>query len=149
MSTRVSDYLIEDLLELWRVLREISRAGRGEVTPEQFWLLRTLRGQGPANIGELAERLGIMSSSVTAACKRLEQAGLVRRERQSGDERVVRVSLTDEGQERIDRWRRRRRDLLAHLIAPLNEEEQAQFHALLARVLSEASHSGIPGAVRE
>jgi DNA-binding MarR family transcriptional regulator len=142
----VTDGLAEDLLTLWRVLRQVSQQDRrGEITPEQFWLLRLLGRQGPSSIGELAGALGIMSSSVTAACKRLEGAGLVRRERQAGDERVVMVSLTERGEEQIAHWRRARREALARLLAPLDEEEQTQLQRLIERVLAAAEEADFAG----
>jgi DNA-binding MarR family transcriptional regulator len=145
-SPPVTDRLVEELLTLWRVLRQVSQPDkRGEITPEQFWLLRVLDQQGPSSVGELAGALGIMSSSVTAACKRLETAGLVRRERQAGDERVVMVSLTDRGVDRIAQWRREKRAALARLLAPLDEEEQAQLQRLIERVLVAADAAGFEG----
>ena len=146
ISPAVTDRLVEDLLTLWRVLRQVSQQDRrGEITPEQFWLLRLLDRQGPSSIGELAGALGIMSSSVTAACKRLEGAGLVRRERQAGDERVVVVSLTAQGEEQIARWRRVRREALVRLLAPLSEEEQTQLQRLIERVLAAAEEADFSG----
>jgi DNA-binding MarR family transcriptional regulator len=48
-------------------------------------------------VGELGERLGLESNTLTPLLKRLEGVGLVARTRDSRDERVVRVRLTDKG----------------------------------------------------
>ncbi|OIQ58489.1 transposase IS66 family protein [Moorella thermoacetica] len=58
-----------------------------------------LKHAGPLTIGELAEVLGITSSSATTATKRLAKMGLVKRDRQKEDERVVTVALISTGQE--------------------------------------------------
>jgi DNA-binding MarR family transcriptional regulator len=108
------------------------------MTPEQYWLLRLLRRRGALSIGELAEALGVTGSSVTTACKRLEKAGLVTRERQVDDERMVKVALTDQGSTRIESWEQLRRELLTRLLAPLDQDEQHTLQHLLERVLETA-----------
>src|SRR5437660_12872697 len=106
------DHLVDDILALYHLIRRTSHPiHRAEMTPEQYWLLRLLRRRGALSIGELAEALGVTGSSVTTACKRLEKAGLVTRERQSDDERMVRVMLTEEGNARVESWEQQRREL--------------------------------------
>ena len=83
-------YIIRSVAPL---IRYIER----KITPEQYWLLRLLRKRGTLSIGEVAEALGVTGSSATTACKRLEKAGLLTRERQSDDERMVCVSAHGTG----------------------------------------------------
>jgi DNA-binding MarR family transcriptional regulator len=136
MST---DRLVDDVLALYHLIRRTSHpVHRAEMTPEQYWLLRLLRRRGALSIGELAEALGVTGSSVTTACKRLEKAGLVTRERQVDDERMVRVALTDQGSARIESWEQLRRELLTRLLAPLDQDEQHTLQHLLERVLETA-----------
>jgi DNA-binding MarR family transcriptional regulator len=134
--------LAEELLALWRVLRGLSHpVKRAEMTPEQYWLLRVLNRAGPLSIGELAGELGIATSSATAACKRLEKAGLLKRERQADDERIVRVSLTAQGLAQIEAWRQRKREALAQLLSVLDEREQQELQRIIERVLEAAGGS--------
>ncbi|MFL5626040.1 MAG: MarR family winged helix-turn-helix transcriptional regulator [Ktedonobacteraceae bacterium] len=134
-----TDRLVDDVLALYHLIRRASHpVHRAEMTPEQYWLLRLLRRKGAMSIGELAEALGVTGSSVTTACKRLEKAGLVTRERQSNDERMVRVTLTEHGHERIEAWQQQRRALLSQLLAPLDEDEQRTLQKLLEQILETA-----------
>lgn len=134
-----TDHLVDDVLALYHLIRRASHpVHRAEMTPEQYWLLRLLRRRGALSIGELAEALGVTGSSVTTACKRLEKAGLVTRERQVDDERMVRVALTDQGIARIESWEQQRRELLTQLLAPLDQDEQRTLQHLLERVLETA-----------
>lgn len=131
-----TDRLVDDLLALYHTIRRSSHPiHRAEITPEQYWLLRLLRRRGALSIGEVAEALGVTGSSATTACKRLEKAGLLTRERQSDDERMVRVALTAQGQEQIEAWRQQRREFLLQLLAPLDQQEQADLQRLLERML--------------
>ena len=134
-----AERLVDDVLSLYHLIRRLTHPiSRGEMTPEQYWLLRILRKRGPLSIGELAEALDVTGSSATTACKRLEKVGLVTRERQSDDERMVLVMLTEQGNAKVESWQQRRRELLTHLLAPLDEEEQAMLQHLLERVLETA-----------
>jgi DNA-binding MarR family transcriptional regulator len=53
-------------------------------------------GQAVKGIGE---RLGLDSGTLSPLLKRLEQAGLLARRRDSEDERQVRITLTDKGRQ--------------------------------------------------
>lgn len=136
------DQLIEDLVLLRRTLRKISHPARsGEVTPQQFWLLRQLWREGPQGVSELASAVGVSPSSTTTACQRLERAGLVTRQRQPSDERVVLVALTERGNDEVELWNRRRREAMAKLLAPLDEQERARLQHLVEHMLSGANRS--------
>lgn len=135
-----ADRLVEDLLALWRLLRANTHpVRRGEITPEQYWLLKLLHKRGELSIGELAEALGLTGSSVTTACKRLEKAGLLRRERQAEgqDERVVLAMLTEQGREKLESWQQERRTALTHMLAPLAPSEQEELQRLIERILEQ------------
>jgi DNA-binding MarR family transcriptional regulator len=133
-----TDRLVENLLALWRLLRVNTHpVRRGEITPEQYWLLKLLKEREQMSIGELAEELGVTGSSVTTACKRLEKAGLLNRERQADgqDERVVLVKLTSEGYAQLEIWQQERRVALMQMLSPLTPTEQAELERLLERIL--------------
>jgi MarR family transcriptional regulator, organic hydroperoxide resistance regulator len=144
-----SDQLVEDLLVLWRVLRRSTHpAFRGEITLEQYWLMRLLRrtdGEG-LSIGELAAGTGVGQSSITTACQRLEKAGFVARNRDERDERVVRVRLTDDGIAQIERWRQAKRAELAKLLEPLDDEERRTLEQLMRRVIELGQVDELGGA---
>ena len=136
--------LPDALLRLARVLRRHTNpVRRGELTQEQYWLLRQLGRRGPLKVGQLAAGLGLTPSSVTLACKRLERDGFVSRDRQADDERVVLVALTPHGRQQLADWRQRRHDEAALLLARLSPAEQDQLQHLLGRVLDAARDLGL------
>lgn len=141
------DSLVDDILDLYHRIRRASNpVHRSEITPEQYWLLRLLRRKGALSIGELAEAIGVTGSSITTACKRLEKAGLVTRERQSEDERMVRVLLTEKGHEQIEAWRQQRRDMVFEWLTALDQEEQETLQLLLERLLRGAGELSSVGS---
>ena len=134
-----TEQLAEDLITLWRLLRNLSNpVRRAEMTPEQYWLLRLLNRSGPLSVGELATQLGIAVSSATVACQRLEKVGLLTRQRQANDERVVQVALTEQGLAQIDLWGQRKRKALTHFLSVLDQQEQQILQSLIERVLEAA-----------
>jgi DNA-binding MarR family transcriptional regulator len=57
---------------------------------------------GPRRITDLAELEGLAQPTTTLLVKRLDEQGLVRRERQTHDQRVVLVWLTDAGETALE-----------------------------------------------
>lgn len=131
----ITSSLVDALWQFWRLWRQVSHPVRkGKITPEQYWLLKRLKHAGPLNIGELAEGLGITSSSATTATKRLAKMGLVKRDRQKEDERVVTVALTGTGLEMLEQWANEKRAALANLLTPLTLEERCLLLELIRKV---------------
>ena len=67
------------------------------LTIPQMRLLWTLREEDGQPVGALAEHLGVNPSTITGHVDRLVRQGLVRREEDAGDRRIVRNYLTEEG----------------------------------------------------
>jgi DNA-binding MarR family transcriptional regulator len=67
------------------------------ITYPQYLVLNVLGEEDGMTIGAIASRLALESSTVTPLVKRLEQAGLVIRQRSQVDERHVQVRLTGAG----------------------------------------------------
>jgi DNA-binding MarR family transcriptional regulator len=140
----VLEGLVEDLLSFSQLLRP----GRGSgMTPQQYWLLRHLRRAGPQSTGELAQALGITTGSATVACKRLEKAGLLTRERCLADERVVQVALTEPGCAQFDALRQRKREELLRWLGVLGQQEQEDLQSMIERLL-EAAETQVLGEER-
>ncbi|MFK4110832.1 MarR family winged helix-turn-helix transcriptional regulator [Streptomyces sp. NPDC002176] len=67
------------------------------LTYPQYLVMLVLWERGGLPVKQLGEHLRLDSGTLSPLLKRLEGAGLVRRERSASDERSVRVSLTGEG----------------------------------------------------
>ncbi len=74
--------------------------------PRQHQLLLTVRGLPPdlrPTIGTLAERLVVKHNTAVELLDRLEAVGLVQRDADPNDRRVVLVSITQRGRAMLDR----------------------------------------------
>ncbi|MGQ4388112.1 MarR family winged helix-turn-helix transcriptional regulator [Streptomyces sp. SAS_270] len=67
------------------------------LTYPQYLVMLVLWEHGELPVKKLGEHLRLDSGTLSPLLKRLETAGLVRRERSAHDERSVHVHLTDEG----------------------------------------------------
>ena len=67
------------------------------LTHPQYLVMLALWEQAPLRVSEVAERLSLEPATLSPLLKRLEVAGLVRRDRDPADERAVAVSLTPAG----------------------------------------------------
>jgi DNA-binding MarR family transcriptional regulator len=73
------------------------------LTGTQHQLLLAVRGHGgPPSIGEVAEHLLLRHHSVVELVDRASAAGLVERIHDAGDQRVVRVRLSDTGARKVE-----------------------------------------------
>ncbi|MDG7016314.1 MAG: MarR family transcriptional regulator [Nitrososphaerota archaeon] len=136
----MADTDLPDLfLKVWRRWRSGSPVGKGEVTQEQYWVLRTLDVSGSQRLKDLAEKLGCTPSSASTAVKRLVRSGLVTRERGKDDEREVSVRLTKEGESKLTSWRSDQLARATVLFEPLSANERRALGTLLEKVADPAS----------
>jgi DNA-binding MarR family transcriptional regulator len=68
-------------------------AARSEMTITDMQVIDLLESTGPTTAGQLAELTGLTTGAITGMINRLEEAGLVRRERDPNDGRKVIVQL--------------------------------------------------------
>ena len=114
----VTTHLLPAAAALFRLL---TREASGGVSWAESGVLRAL-SDGPRRITDLAQLEALAQPTVTLLVKRLEEQGLVRRERQSDDQRVVLVSLTDAGRSALEQLRTRVRALLRTYLDSLPDE---------------------------
>jgi DNA-binding MarR family transcriptional regulator len=102
------------LLEFRTGLRRFMRWSEAEakaagLTPAQHQLLLAIQGHpgvGGPTVGELSEYLVLRHHSVVGLIDRASKAGLVHRERDPEDHRVVHLALTPLGRQRIEKLSR-------------------------------------------
>src|ERR1700728_2049933 len=105
-----------------RKLRQQSLAG---LSPAQASALGTVNKLGSPTLGELAAAELVQPPTVTRLVASLESAGLVARETDGADRRVVRVTITAEGRRNLQRIRRLKNAFLTRRLAALDPAEKA------------------------
>ena len=144
------DELVDTVLAASRALvavaaRSLAAAG-DEVTLPQYRALVVLAARGPQGTAELAAALAVNPSTATRMCDRLVRKGLIRRHRQPGDRRSVRIALTAPGRDLVAEVSRRRRAELARLLKALPPEEHEPVIAAFRAFAAAAGELPQPGA---
>ena len=101
----------------------------------QLVCLRQLRNNGPVTASQLAREVYLSQATVTGIINRLEDRGLVRRERKHADRRLVTVSLTDDGRTMVDSAPLPLQDRFSARLSALDPVEQDHISGTLARVV--------------
>ncbi len=100
----------------------------------QQFLLRELWKEDGLAPGELARRLGLATPTVTRAAIRMEVAGLVTREPDLRDRRLVRIRLTERGRELEAVLDAETRTLSDRALAGFDENDRAALIRALDRI---------------
>jgi DNA-binding MarR family transcriptional regulator len=115
------------VVRLNRKLRQQALAG---LSPAQASALGTVNRLHSPTLGELAAAEQVQPPTVTRLVTSLEDAGLVVRQTDGLDRRVVRVRLTAEGRRTLQRIRSLKNAYLARRLAALDPADQALAEAL-------------------
>ncbi len=124
-----------------RIARRLRRETQGEHSAPVISALAVLNGTGPTTLGELAHAEGIARPTMTVLAAALEREGLLRREKDPADGRLVRVSITAAGRDALARSRTRKNAFLARRLRTLDQDELAALERaidILERVVEPA-----------
>jgi DNA-binding MarR family transcriptional regulator len=121
LTDRDYQHLLQFRTELRRFLHWSEERAQAEgLTPAQHQLLLAVRGSDHelgATVGEVADALLLRHHTASELVDRAVAAGLVRRERDRDDHRVVRLHITRTGAGKLARLSRQHLDELARLRA--------------------------------
>lgn len=114
---------VDFAVRLKRIFRAELGKADGCLTEERFRSLMYLAEVSGAALSDLSERIRISPSSLCIMLGKLEEEGLVCRERDSVDRRRVAYRITSEGRAALEADRSRRLAALSGRFAPLGEGE--------------------------
>lgn len=98
--------------EMWSAMYQIKSGMQKFVDPIvqseglsmiQTYILMGLAEGTITNISSLSKEFCINQGNVSTMCKQMEKAGLIKRNRSSEDERIVTLSLTKEGKDKLQK----------------------------------------------
>jgi DNA-binding MarR family transcriptional regulator len=107
------------------VARVLRHYPGGAISLVHLNVLAILQGGGGQSMRRLAEVLGVSGASATGIVDRMEERGLVTRQRIDDDRRVVHVEITEAGRELMRGLTADRRQALGQMLEQLDDEELA------------------------
>lgn len=134
---------VQVIARILRAARHLDHEiGRGlsafEISNREFDVLSALRRSGPPyalTASELGHAILFSSGGLTKLLERLERSGLVVREQDADDRRVVRVALTDAGRELQEAAMAFELEHEERLVAPLDTQQRETLAGLLESLL--------------
>jgi DNA-binding MarR family transcriptional regulator len=135
-------------IEDWELLAQVSQAFRSisdsfmdqiDMHRAQAMLLCRLFLQDGMTQSEIADQLSVQGATVTNMLQRMEEAGLVIRRRDSEDNRLVRVYLTDSGRQMERSINEQFLKLEQTIFAGMTEAERVLLRRLLKQMFQNMS----------
>ena len=127
-ATALAGRLRLSVTRLARLMRQETGTG---LSPTLLAALATIEAAGPLTLGDLAAREQVAPPTITKAVTGLEDQGLVARQADSADRRVVRVQITPSGRRLLESARTRKNAWLARRLRGLEPSDRAQLAAAL------------------
>lgn len=116
--------ILETVPIVMRVLRREMRSGAEEkLSVPQFRVLAFLSGMPGASLSEVADFVGVAGATASAMVDRLVRRGLVAREGDPEERRRLRLELTTDGSELLERARAHTRARVGERLAVLTCSE--------------------------
>ena len=134
------EHLYDMLFQAWPLMRRKllpSSAQQAEfgMPLSHVQVLVMLDHRGSLSITEISQSFGIAKPNITPLVDRLIEDGLVMRERNSADRRVVNVVICEKGRERLADIYRRLCDNLFDWTRTLSREDLASFNDALETIV--------------
>lgn len=107
------------------------------VSGAQIWAMAALRDTPGLKVSQLAQALSIHASTASNLLDKIEKAGMVRRERGTDDQRIVRLYLTPAGEAALAKAPQPLTGILTDALSKLPEKTLARLNDDLATLLSQ------------
>ncbi|MBU5261721.1 MarR family winged helix-turn-helix transcriptional regulator [Bacillus atrophaeus] len=126
--------IIHTQFEVNRAVRKKLFQTERTITPTQMYMLSLLDKGEASTVSELRKRLDLTSGAATIAINRLIEGQYIKRERDQGDRRVVRLSMTDKGMEIYQKLNDQFQVTYSQLFNDFSAEELEQFLVFFNRM---------------
>jgi DNA-binding MarR family transcriptional regulator len=134
------EYASEILKSLRKIIRAVDLQSKQlqskhQMTAPQLLCFTTIVEKGPLTLANIADEVGLSSSTLVGIIDRLEKKDLVVRERSRVDRRQVLISSTKNGQEYYKKAPESLQDKLLRSLNEIHEPEREQIHDSLNKVV--------------
>ncbi|GGH22058.1 MarR family winged helix-turn-helix transcriptional regulator [Paenibacillus segetis] len=122
------------------ISKEWNKRGEFSLSFAQFKALYKLNQHGSQKVSQLAESLSITPAAATGVTDRLLAEGYVKRERAHDDRRIVYITITEKGEEIIQKVTESQKEAIHHFFDVLPEEDIEHLRRIFNKILSTIDH---------
>ena len=115
-------------------------ASSDELSIQELKIVDFIGGRESCIMREISEYMQVAVSTMTGIVDKLEDRGLVKRERNDEDRRIVRVLLTNKGRKLYKSYVENYLELSRQMLQSLSEDEQKTYLELTRKIAQEATH---------
>jgi DNA-binding MarR family transcriptional regulator len=127
--------LVQRMMSIMKHVRHGGPPAEPILSPPQVDLLFSIgRSKEGLSVKELAERLSVTPGAITQFVDPLVEKGLVAREGDLNDRRVVRLKLTEQARSHFEKFRQEHLASMFKIFEVLSNDEIKQLVALLAKM---------------
>lgn len=114
--------------------KRMDALGKGYITLPQYLSLELIDSCGTLKMKEIAKELNVSLPAATGMIDRLYRLGLVKREFEPRDRRVVKIVLTAGGRRVLNDIRRKRRKAIEEVFSNLSQKERQVYLKILKKI---------------
>jgi DNA-binding MarR family transcriptional regulator len=136
LENQAIEQIVDDLFEILPVIRKkliniLDEGSKGEISHYHFIILNMIGRSDALSVSEIGQRISVSRPQMTAMIDKLVSLELVTRLTDSGDRRIIRISITPAGRTLLSRARKRIKMHLVKKLGLLDEKDLAIFAAAI------------------
>ncbi|MBU1125278.1 MAG: MarR family transcriptional regulator [Candidatus Omnitrophica bacterium] len=114
--------------------RQTNKLFKGKLTVPQFLVLDCLLREGNSKMSTLAQVLDVTTAAMTGIVDRLVRDGYLKRSFDSGDRRVIKITLTPRGTAIVKKIIEERQQLIMKIFGEISEDDRAEYLRILMQI---------------
>jgi DNA-binding MarR family transcriptional regulator len=132
--------VVQRMMSIMRHVRHVEPPVEPILSPPQMHIVFTIaHHQGGISVSELAEGAGVTPGAITQFVNTLVEKGLVAREGDLNDRRIVRLKLTDQAKNHFEKFKTEHLASMCRVFEVLNDDEIKQLIDILTKI--DTSHN--------
>ncbi len=107
-----------------------------KITLPQFFILVILNRSGESKMTDMAHSMNVTSAAMTGIIERLVNYGYVTRLFDFKDRRIIRVKLTQKGEDLLRKINQQRRKMIINIFGKISQSEREAYLRILTQIYS-------------
>ena len=142
MSDETNSEIIENLSKVMRTMKHNMsfHSRHSQVTMQQFEALWCIKKSKHAQMRDIAQNFSITMPTATSLIDKLIGTSLARRENDRKDRRIVRISLTRNGERLLKEVAKQRESKMNQLLSYLSEKDKKELLRILKTIVEKAEN---------